>query len=154
MLEPRYLSRRSIAAVLPLAALAGASAIAQPAPAADDSTLLDIGRRWEAAYDAMKAHDREYDRLYSTMTQAEETAHEAVAQRLFLEERSLLKIIVATPASTMEGLAIKAEALALEHEVGDRRTEAVEAALRQACDYQTTAALSLALDILKIARAG
>ena len=61
-------------------------------------------------------------------------------------------MVVATPASTMEGLAIKAEALALEHEVGDRRTEAVESALRQAWDHQTIAALSLALNILKIAR--
>ena len=69
MHEPAHLSRRTIAAALPLAALAGVPAAAQSTPTStDDSALLDLGRRWEAAFDAMKAHDREYDRLYSTMT--------------------------------------------------------------------------------------
>lgn len=111
MREPAHLSRRSLAAALPLVAIAATSA-QSTAATADDNSLPDIGRRWAVAYDAMKANDHEYDRSYMTMTRAEEEANSAAANRLFEAERSLFETIVTTPARTIQGLAVKAEALA------------------------------------------
>lgn len=153
MHEPAFFSRRAVAA-LPIAALAGAAPAAAPTlsaaiEAGADAVLLDLGRRWAAAVAAVIAHDGAYSQSVSQAAYAE---HEAVADRLFEAEQDLLLSIISTPAHTVQGMAVKAEALARELDVRGRGVEAVQAALSHPQDHETRVALSLVLDVLKIAR--
>ena len=86
------------------------------------------------------------------MSSAAGREHEAVADRLFAAQDDLLHRILDMPARTMRGLAVKTEALACEHDVRDHGLAAIEAALADATDLQRRSSLSLAVDVLKLAR--
>ena len=150
MREPALLSRRALAAI-PLAALAIAPTAAMPAitTASDDAALLHLGRRWQAALAAELAHGRAYS---EAMSETEALAHEAVGDELHETEATLFDRIVRTPALTPAGLAVKARVLAYENDVEDLDEASIAAAFGSAHYSVDRAALSLALDVLRLAR--
>ena len=152
MRETAILSRRA-AAALPIAALFGSVTAAVPALASTgDAELVDLGRRWEAALAAERAQCCTFG-LHKAMTRAEADEHEAIGDELHDVTSGLFKLIVAMPATTLAGLAVKGKVLVYENEVEDLDEASIASALSSAQYFVDRAALSLALDCLRIARA-
>ena len=151
MREAANLARRA-AAALPLAALFGPAAATVPALAsAGDAELVDIGRRWEAALAAERAHGGTFG-LHKAMSRAEADEHEAIGDELHDVTSGLFKLIVAMPATTPAGLAVKGKVLAYENDLEDLDEASIATALTGASYFVDRIALSLALDCLKMAR--
>ena len=158
MKKPAYLSRRSLAAALPLAALAGslpeaAAAVPTGFKADADATLLDLGQQWLASHVKHVAHWRAWQRMPNAERELNNAALDAECEAMSLHEWSLEDRIHAIPSTTLAGLAVKARIVAHEHDVEDLEIASIEEAraLAQHGDSQAHAALSLALDILKLA---
>ena len=151
MREPAILSRRALAAVFPLAALTAAPAAAMPTlAAANDAEILDLGRRWQATLAAELAESLiDCD----SMSPAEADACNARCERLHDEASALFDRIMKTPATTPAGLAVKAKILAYENDVQEPDEASIEKALLGAHYFEDRAAFSLALNVLRLARA-
>ena len=159
MREPSILSRRALAAVLPLAALVGAPPANRTAPtsAGADTTLLDLGRRWDAMlleFETLNARfhaasDAEYALLSRDF--------DAEGKRLAQRESELFRAIFGTPATTAADLAIKARLLIREIEInrdidlGSRDLHSVESAAADAEDTLGQATWGLLADVLRLA---
>lgn len=136
MLEPAHLSRRSVAALLPLAATA------TPAFAAKgqaDSELLALGSELEAVHAARVAFD--------------EAEPNAVYDPYWKQHWDLRERINRVQATTLAGVAVKAKVLVYEKDLENLDEASIATALAAAHYLVDRAALSLVLDCLRVARA-
>jgi hypothetical protein len=147
-------SRRSIAAALPVFALAGIPAAAHvaPCPAADDTALLDLGRQWLALHARHVEHWRSWQALSATEKVRLDGELDAECEAMSKAEWALEDRIHAMPAASLAGLAVKARIAAHEFDVEELDIAAIERAKADHAqsDCQAHAALSLALDVLRL----
>lgn len=150
MHEPAILTRRA-AAALPLAGLLGTAAAALPSSAADFE-LVDLGRQWLALRAAHVEHWRAWVALSEAENLRREDELQAECQAMSHQEWALEARIHAMQATTIAGLAVKARIAANDFEVADLDIASIERAKADPdhSDCRTHAALSLALDVLKM----
>ena len=118
MREPALLSRRAAAAI-PLAALVGAApvTIAATASAGSDATLLDLGQRWDELLQELETFNTEFHAITDAEFARRSSDLDTEGRRLSALEGELFRAILATPASTAAGLAVKARILVRELEI-------------------------------------
>lgn len=144
-------SRRSFAA-LPLLALAGTASVAVAAPSPADAELLDLGRQWLEIHEAHVAHWHAWRALPKHKQELRNAELDAECEAMSFREWALEGRIHALQATTLVGLVVKARIAAHEFDVEELDIAAIERAKAHHAqsDCQAHAALSLALDVLKL----
>ena len=154
MREQALISRRGIASAIPLAAFIGAPAAAGAAhaPAGADAELLDLGRQWLASHVEHVAHWHAWQALQKAEAARRDAELNAECEAMSYREWALEERIHAISATTIAGLAVKARIAAHQFDVEDLDTASIERAkTMEGRDCQSHAALSIALDVLKLA---
>lgn len=146
--EQVLFSRRA-AAMLPLTAVCGRAGPVT-APAGADAALIDVGARWRIA--CGKLHDHDMATAAMPIEQMD-VEFENLGDRLYKEEWPLFDQALQMPSHSIEGLAVKARLLARAFDVLDPSVASLEAAMARSVDFQDNAALAVALDILRLAKA-
>ena len=155
MREQALISRRGIAAAIPLAAFIGGPAVAGAAhdPAGADAELLDLGRQWLASHVEHVAHWHAWQALPKAEAARRDAELNTECEVMSYREWALEERIHAISATTIAGLAVKARIAAHQFDVEDLDTASIERAkTMEGRDCQSHAALSIALDVLKLAR--
>ena len=158
MREPALLSRRA-AAALPLAALVGAAptTIAPPASAGTDTTLLDLGQRWDELLQELETFNTEFHAITDAEFARRSSDLDTESRRLSRLVSELFQTILAAPTSTAAGLAVKARILVRELEIdrdidfGPGDLQSVERCAAEAEGMLDWATWGLLADVLRLA---
>ena len=154
MRESTTLSRRALGAALPIAALTLAPAVALPAHASsEEAELLDLGRQWLAIHAKHVAHWHVWQALPKVEQDLKNVAFDVGSEAMSRSEWALERRIHALRATTLAGLAVKARIAVHKFDVENFDTVSIERACEneKQRDCQAHAALSLALDVLRLA---